>query len=58
MKEPLNSFAQRIVRNGEVTEFIRGLVDMGVNPEQIKKALEPEPAPDPWKEAGRYRMEG
>lgn len=56
MKEPLNSFARRIIQNDEVTEFIQGLVELGANPVEIKKALEPQPD-DPWKEAGRFRMD-
>ena len=27
MREPLNQFADRLVRNGEVAEFVRGLVE-------------------------------
>jgi hypothetical protein len=36
MREPLSVFADRLVRNGEITEFIRGLiVEKGVSAETI-----------------------
>ena len=46
MKEPLNNFADRIVRNGELTEFLKGLVEeKGVSPEALmqsaRSAVEP-----------------
>jgi len=41
MRSPLNEFAERIVRNEEVPEFILGLIiEMKVSPEEIKKAIE------------------
>jgi len=43
MKEPLNQFADRIRNNGEVAEFIRGLIAKGVDPSEIARiALEDE----------------
>jgi len=42
MKEPLNQFAERIIRNGEVTEFIRGLIAKGADAIEIAKATVPE----------------
>lgn len=29
MKEPLDGFADRLIRNGEVPEFLRGLIEKG-----------------------------
>ena len=45
MKEPLNQFADRIIRNGEVAEFIAGLIEKGVKPAEIVAAIKPEPDP-------------
>jgi len=41
MKEPLNSFADRIIRNGEISEFIAMLLAKGVSVETIQKAAVP-----------------
>jgi len=35
MRQPLGQFADRIIRNGEVKEFIEGLMEQGVNVETI-----------------------
>jgi hypothetical protein len=36
MREPLNQFAARIVRSGELNEFLEGLcAEHGVNPDTI-----------------------
>ena len=43
MREPLNQFADRIIRNGEVPEFIHGLVDKGVRPRYIVALLDQPP---------------
>ena len=43
MREPLNQFADRIIRNNEVSEFIRGLIEKGVSPQAIVDATKPEP---------------
>jgi len=39
MKQPLQGFAERIVRCGELDEFVKGLVDCGVTIEQLEKAV-------------------
>jgi len=36
MKEPLNQFADRLIANGEVEEFIHGLIDKGVSLSDIR----------------------
>lgn len=39
MKAPLGEFAARIVRNNEVDEFIKGLIqEQGVDPAKIRDA--------------------
>jgi hypothetical protein len=43
MKEPLNQFADRIIRNSEVAEFIQDLIEKGVPPERIVEATKPKP---------------
>jgi hypothetical protein len=51
MREPLNSFANRIVNNQEVVEFIVGLVkEKGVNPIVIIRAVQgaPQSAKSPF----------
>lgn len=36
MREPLNQFADRIVRTGELPEFLRGLMlEKGITPSEI-----------------------
>ena len=35
MRNPLNQFADRIIRNGEIEEFIDGLLDKGVTLEKL-----------------------
>jgi hypothetical protein len=42
MKEPLNQFADRLINNGEVKEFIQGLINKGVSPHKIILAMEKE----------------
>lgn len=37
MNEPLNQFADRIIRNYEVETFIKGLIEKGVSPCEIIK---------------------
>jgi len=39
MREPLNQFADRLIRNGEVKEFIKGLLEKHVRPEIISEAV-------------------
>jgi len=36
-REPFKSFAQRIVRNGEVQEFMEALIEEGVPPSTLKR---------------------
>jgi hypothetical protein len=36
MKSPLDQFADRIIANHEVEEFIHGLIDKGVDPLDIR----------------------
>lgn len=55
MREPLNQFAERIIRNDEVKEFIQGLIEKGVSPHAIKAATEPPPKPQ--EDFGRHRMD-
>lgn len=36
MNAPLDQFADRLIANGEVEEFIHGLIDKGVSPLDIR----------------------
>lgn len=72
MRSPLDRFAERIVRNQEVVEFIQGLVAMGVPPKVIVQAavsyerhsggtsgfLPPLPGADPHDPDGGHDTDG
>lgn len=40
MKEPLNQFAERLIRNGEIQEFLDGLIEKGVYPEALRAMID------------------
>lgn len=42
MIQPLDGFADRLIRNGEVEEFVRGLIAKGFSPEKLIKVAEQE----------------
>lgn len=42
MRDPLNQFAERLIRNGEVKEFIEGLIEKGIDPATIVEATKPD----------------
>ena len=57
MRDPLQGFAERIVRCQEVEEFIAGLIETGANPEAIKKVAE-QYICNPAEDAPRSCLEG
>jgi hypothetical protein len=40
VNSPLNEFADRLINNGEVSLFIKGLIEKGMQPEIIIKAVQ------------------
>jgi len=40
MKEPLNSFAERLIRNGELREFLIGLTEKGYTFDTLRKNID------------------
>jgi len=40
LNAPLDQFADRLIRNGEVEKFIAGLMERGVTREQIQDAID------------------
>ena len=40
MRAPLEAFAERIVRNGEVKQFVIGLMERGAKKEDIDAAID------------------
>ena len=47
MRDPLDQFAERLIRNGEVKEFIQGLMEKGVSPLDIRSYTQEEPPKPP-----------
>lgn len=59
MRNPLDQFADRIVRNGEIEEFITGLIrEKHVSPEKITKAVENAQGPPQRSPARRREIVG
>lgn len=40
MRDPLDQFAERLIRNGEIPEFIEGLIEKGVSTSAIMSIAE------------------
>lgn len=59
MKQPLDCFADRIIANDEVKEFVAGLMDKGITAEMlqeaIKEAVKARQRPSAWR---RYLRNG
>lgn len=42
LRDPLAQFAERLINNGEIREFIQGLLERGVRQREILAALKPD----------------